>query len=185
MRATAVLLLAGSVSLSGCEYARLLRPSVIRQMNPRTAAMVNYLPRVDRPNEAIVGRLFAHGGLSHARLGSDGVMRVRVRVRKDQMLWEPAIVVMRRPGTLEMEIANEDKGAHVAYLPDGASDQVLVLPARTAGLVRINLDAPGMYTFANAISNTSGRGMLGIILVEGDVPAEAQLDRPLQTRHPR
>jgi PQQ system protein len=171
-----------ALMLAGCEYVRLLRPSVLKQINPRTARLVNYLPRVDHVNEAIVGRLFAQGGLSRAEVGADGVMRDRIRVRKHAMIWEPAIIVLPRPGTVEIEVANEDAGAHIAYFPHDADDQVLVLPARTAGRVRLTLDAPGMYTFADAVSNNSGQGMLGIILVEGDVPASARLERPPQPR---
>ncbi|HEX8695693.1 MAG TPA: MSMEG_3727 family PQQ-associated protein [Longimicrobium sp.] len=185
MRSTRVpLAIACSLALlcTGCEYLRLLRPSVVRQINPRTARLVNYLPKVDHPNEALLGRLFAHGGLSRAEVGADGVMRSRLRVRMHAMLWEPAVIVLPRPGTLEVEVANEDEGAHIAYFPDDAADQVLVLPAGKAGRVRVNLDAPGMYTFADPISNNSGQGMLGIIIVEGDVPPEARIARPPQRR---
>ena len=67
-----------ALTLTGCDYVRLLRPSVLKQLNPRVVRMVNYLPKVDDPNEAIVARLFAHGGLSRASLGSDGVFRDRI-----------------------------------------------------------------------------------------------------------
>jgi PQQ system protein len=143
---------------------------------------VNYLPRVDRPNEVMVGRLFAQGGLSHVRPGTDGVMRDRVRVRHRSLVWEPSVLVMPHPGTLEVEVANEDEVVHIGYFPDGAADRVLVLPARTAGRVRVTLDAPGIYTFADGVADNSGRGMLGIIIVEGESPAEARLDRPRQPR---
>lgn len=188
MRSTRVpLALACSLALllTGCEYLGLLRPGVLRQINPRTARLVGYLPRVDHPNEAVLGRLFAQGGLSRAEMGADGVMRDRVRVRLHAMLWEPAVVVLPRPGTVEIEVANEDEGVHIAYFPDDAADQVLVLPPGTAGRVRVTLDAPGMYTFADPTSNNAGQGMLGIILVEGDVPPEARIARPPQPRPDR
>lgn len=57
---------------SSCE---LLRPSVISQLNPDVVRLVNELPAVDHPNEAVVARLFAHGGLNHAKRGRDGVYR--------------------------------------------------------------------------------------------------------------
>jgi PQQ system protein len=170
------------LALSSCEYVRLLRPAVIRQVNPRTAELINYLPEVDHPNKALVGRLFAHGGLSRAVAGRDGVMRDRIRVRHHGLVWEPAIIVMSAPGTLELEVANEDEGAHIAYFPDQGADQVLVLPARTAGRVRVHLDAVGMYTFADVVSNEAGRGLLGIIVVEGEVPEHARIDRRAQRR---
>ena len=61
-----------TVSMSGCDYVRLLRPSVLKQLNPDVVKLLNELPTVDDPNDAIVARLFAHGGLSHAERGSDG-----------------------------------------------------------------------------------------------------------------
>jgi PQQ system protein len=176
------LLVLSAIPLAGCEYVRLLRPQVIQQINPRTARLVNYLPEVDHPNQATIGRLFAHGGLSRAKAGADGVMRARLRVRHHAVVWEPAVIVLSRPGTAELEVANEDEGAHVAYFPHQGADQVLVLPPRSAGRVRIHLDSPGMYTFADVVSNDAGEGMLGIILVEGEVPAEAHLARPAQRR---
>src|SRR5918997_3046720 len=86
----------GTIGLSGCEYVRLLRPKVLKQLNPRVVRLVNELPEVDKPNEAIVARLFAHGGLSHAKLGRDGVFRDRIYVPKNQYIWYPAIIVMDR-----------------------------------------------------------------------------------------
>jgi len=178
----AVLLGALTTALGGCEYVRLLRPRALKQLNPRVVRMVNYLPEVDDPNEAIVARLFAHGGLSHADLGRDGVFRARVRVPKDEYIWYPAIVVMRRAGELELEFQNEDQAFHIAFLPSVGERQVLELPSGTAGRARIKLDQPGLYWFGCPVSNHAGRGMLGLLIVEGEVPAEAKLDRPAGPR---
>src|SRR4051794_19392239 len=103
-----VLLLA-MLNLTGCDYVRLLRPSVLKQLNPRVVRLVDELPEVDEPNKAIVGRLFAHGGLSHAERGGDGVMRDRIRVPEGQLMWYPAIVVMEQGGDLELAFQNEDE----------------------------------------------------------------------------
>ena len=48
--------------------------------------------------------------------------------------------------------------------------------------LRIRLDQPGMYWFGCPVANHAGRGMLGLILVSGEVPPEARLDRPRQPR---
>src|SRR5574338_550269 len=80
--------------ISGCEYVRLLRPSVLKQLTPDVARMVNELPNVDRQNKEIIGRLFVHGGLSHAQEGEDGVMRDEIRIPEGQLVWNPAIIVM-------------------------------------------------------------------------------------------
>ena len=45
-----------------CGYVRLLRPNVLKQLNPRVVRLVNELPATDQVNEALIGRLFAHGG---------------------------------------------------------------------------------------------------------------------------
>ena len=172
------LLAAVVLTLSACEYVKLLHPGTLKQLNPRVVRMVNYLRKVDDPNEKIIARLFAHGGLSHATEGRDSVFRARIRVPKDEYIWYPAIVTMKRAGELELEIQNEDRAFHIAFLPSVGERQVLQLPAGTAGRVRIRLDQPGLYWFGCPVSNHAGRGMLGLILVEGEVPNEAKLDRP-------
>jgi PQQ system protein len=164
--------------LTGCEYLKLLRPTVIEQLDPDVVRLVNYLPEVDDPNEAMLGRLFAHGGLSHADLGEDGVMRDRIRIPEDEFIWKPAVIVMERPGVLELEFQNEDRHLHAAYLPHQADRQNMMLPEHTAGRAAMRLDHPGVYWFGCPIGNHAGRGMLGVIIVEGEVPAEARLDRP-------
>lgn len=180
-----VVALAVATLLAACNYARLLRPRALKQLNPRVVEMVNYLPDVDDPNERIIARLFAHGGLSHAELGDDGIFRDRVRVPRDEFIWYPAIVVMKQAGELELEFSNEDVSFHIAFLPNHGEREVLQLPSQTAGRARIKLDQPGLYWFGCPVANHAGRGMLGLIIVEGEVPNEAKLDRPGQRRPPK
>lgn len=181
------LLLLAAASLAACEYARLLRPSVLKQLNPRVVRLVNYLPEIDEPNEAMVGRLLAHGGLGHARPGSDGVMRATVRAPKQEFIWEPAVIVMPRGGELELDFSNEDVELHAAFLPHQGEGgrRMMYLPIHERGRARLRLDGPGYYFFGCPISNHAGRGMLGLIIVEGDVPPEAKLDRPRQPQPSR
>ena len=176
------LALAGVLCLSGCDYVRLLRPSVLKQLNPPVARLVNYLPNVDEPNKAMLARLFATGGLSEARVGADGVMRSAMRIRLDELVYEPAIVVMPHAGEMELAVRNEDEAVHVLYLPSNGQRQVLVLPQHKGGTARIRLDEPGLYTIACVVSNHAGRGELGVIIVEGEAPTSARLDRPAQRR---
>ena len=184
MKRPVVIALAVGVALSvtACEYARLARPSVLKQLNPRVVRLVNELPEVDRPNEAIVARLFAHGGLSHAKLGPDGVFRDRVHVPKDQYIWYPAIITMARGGELELEFSNDDVVTHAVFMPHVGERQTMVLPVQKAGRLRVRLEEPGLYWFGCPISNHAGRGMLGLVMVKGEVPAAAKLDRPPQDR---
>lgn len=182
LRSAPLVVLALSLALAGCEYLRLLRPTVIEQLDPDVARLVNYLPDVDDPNEAILARLFAHGGLSHAESGGDGIMRDVIRIPEDEFIWKPAVIVMERPGELELEFQNEDRHQHAAYLPHVADRQHLNLPQHSAGRARMRLDHPGLYWFGCPVGNHAGRGMLGVIVVEGEVPPEARLDRPKQPR---
>lgn len=105
----------------GCEYVRLLRPLALKQLNPRVVRLVNELPEVDRPNEAIIGRLFAHGGLSHAQEASDGVFRDWIYVPRDQYIWYPTVIVMEHGG--ELEFSNDDRFTHAAFVPSDGDRQ--------------------------------------------------------------
>ncbi len=172
------------VAATGCDYARLLRPKVLKQLNPRVVRLVNELPAVDDPNEDIVARLFPHGGLSHAKLGGDGVFRDKIRVPPNQYIWEPSIIVMEHAGELELEFQNNDQSYHIAFLPNIGGRDVVELPRERGGRARIRLDQPGLYWFGCPVANHAGRGMLGLVIVEGEVPPQAKLDRP-RHRRPR
>ncbi len=165
------------------DYVRLLRPSVLKQLDPELVGLVNELPAVDKQNEEIIGRLFAHGGLAHAEEGADGVMRIDLRVPPGELIWKPAIVVMPHPGELEVELFNDDPWVHhAAIMPSNGDKQFLMLPIRSRGKARVSLDGPGYYWFGCPVGNHVGRGMLGLILVRGDTPPEGRLDRPKQPR---
>jgi len=169
-----------AIGLSGCEYPKLLRPSVLKQLNPDVTRLVDELPEVDHPNEAILARLYATGGLRHASLGADGVMRQDISIPVDEFIWKPAIIVMPQGGELELDITNQDGNHHMALMPSDGERQVLDLPPHTRGRIRLRLDAPGYYWFGCPVGDHVGRGMLGFIFVKGEVPADARLDRPPQ-----
>src|SRR5205085_1072552 len=94
--------------LGSCEYVRLLRPSVLKQLNPPMVRLVNELPRVDHVDKGLIGGLYARGGLGHATPGADGVMHIDVRIPSGEYIWRPAIIVMPRGGELEIDFYNED-----------------------------------------------------------------------------
>jgi PQQ system protein len=174
--------LGSSAVLTACGPLRLLRPRVLEQLTPPVVDLVDYLPNVDRPNRAVLARLFATGGLTRARLGDDGVMRDSIRIRLDQLIYEPSIVVMPRGGELELSVTNEDETVHLLFMPSNGERQILILPQHKGGTIRVRLDQPGLYTFACPVSNHAGRGELGVILVEGETPPDARIDRPPQRR---
>lgn len=168
--------------LAGCEHAKLLRPNALKQLDTDVAALVNELPEVDHPNKAIVARLFAHGGLTRATLGADGVMHGEIGVPPGEMIWKPAIIVMPRGGTLALEISNDDDAHHMAFMPSDGERQLLDLPPKSRGRVLVQLSQPGLYWFGCPVANHAGRGMLGLVMVKGEVPESARLDRPRQPR---
>jgi PQQ system protein len=173
------------LALLGCEYAGLLRPSVLSELDPPTVRLLNELPEVDQPNEATIARLFATGGLAHAEPGPDGILRAAISVPEGQMIWKPAIVVMPYGGELELVFSNRDDALHMAFLPSNGGREVVELPPGQAGRARIRLDGPGLYWFGCPVANHVGRGMLGFVLVEGDAPPAARLDRPPQKQPTR
>ena len=165
------------------DYVRMLNPRVLKQLDTDMVRLVNELPNLDHQNEMIVGRLFAHGGLGKADEGKDGVWRIKVKVVKGEFLWNPSIIVMKQGGVLELEFSNPDTIAHhAAFLPSNGNRVIVNLPLLQQGRARIQLDGPGLYWFGCPISNHAGRGMLGLILVGGELPDEAKLDRPPQKR---
>lgn len=169
--------------VSGCQYARLLRPKVLKQLNPDVVRLVNELPEVDRPNKEIIARLFPHGGLAHAERRADGVYSAKISVPDGQFIWKPSIIRMPTGGDLEITFTNEDKISHHAvYLPSNGNPVTATFaPGETAN-ARIRLDSPGLYWFGCPVGNHAGRGMLGLVMVGGEVPPEAKLDRPAQAR---
>jgi PQQ system protein len=162
---------------------RLLRPEVLRQLNGDTVRLLNELPAVDAQNKAIVGRLFAHGGLGHAKKTKEGGHEFEVWIPSGEFIWRPAIIVMGFGGELALTVRNEDEFSHhQILLPNNGGRVFMHIPPGERGLARIRLDAPGLYWFGCPVGNHAGRGMLGVILVKGEVPAEARLDRPKQKR---
>ncbi len=146
------------------------------------AALVNELPEVDHPNKATIARLFAHGGLARASVGPDGVMHSEIGVPPGEMIWKPSIIVMPRGGTLQLEISSDDDAHHMAFVPSNGERQLLDLPPKTRGQVVMQLAQPGLYWFGCPVGDHAGRGMLGLVLVKGEVPDSARLDRPRQPR---
>ena len=138
---------------------------------------------LDKTNNATIGRLITHGGgLGHAEEGPDGRMRAQVRIPPDELIWDPSILVMPHGGDIDLEIVNDDENTHCALFPSNGDNQFLWLPNNSRGTATLNLDGPGYYWFSSPIGNDEGRGLIGAIVVMGDVPQEARLDRPAQPR---
>jgi PQQ system protein len=144
---------------------------------------VGEAPGFERPNEAMLGRLPVHQGrLGYAEEGPDGRMRAQVRIPPDELVWDPSILVMPHGGDLELELVNDDQNTHCALLPSNGDQKFLWLPINSRGTASLELDEPGCYWFSSIIGNDEGQGLIAAIVVLGETPPEARLDRPPQPR---
>lgn len=147
-----------------------------------TNSVEHELPGLNKQNRAIVGRLITHGGLGYAEPGPDGKLHAQVRIPPNELIWDPSVLVMPRSGDLELELFNEDSNNHCAILPSNGDLQWVWFPVYSKTTAKLNLDGPGCHWYGSAIGNNEGRGLTGAIVVLGDVPEHARLDRPAQTR---
>jgi PQQ system protein len=137
---------------------------------------------LDKQNKATLGRVLGTGGIGRAEEGPDGRMRGQVRIPPDELVWDPSILVMPHGGEIDIEITNDDSNTHCAHLPSNGDNKWMWLPVYSRGTVTLDLDGPGYYWFSSNIGNDEGRGLTGAIVVLGDTPPEARLDRPDQPR---
>lgn len=137
---------------------------------------------LDKQNQATLGRLLTTGNIGYAEEGPDGRMRASIRVVPDQLVWDPSILVLPHGGDLDIEFLNDDQNTHCALVPSNGDSQWIWLPNYSRGTVHVNLDGPGYYWFSSNVGNDEGRGLTGAIVVLGEVPPEARLDRPPQPR---
>ena len=135
-----------------------------------------------KQNGAALGRLLANGNLGKAEEGPDGRMHARIRIPLDELVWDPSVLVLPHGGDLELELINDDMNTHCALLPSNGDSQFLWLVIHSRGTASLNLDGPGYYWFGSPTGNDEGRGLIGAIVVMGDAPPEARLDRPAQPR---
>lgn len=140
------------------------------------------LPQLGKQNGATLGRLLASGNVGHAEEGPDGRMRARVRIPLDELAWDPSVLILPHGGELELELINDDMNTHCALLPSNGDSQFIWLVNHSRGTATLQLDGPGYYWYSSPTGNDEGRGLTGAIVVMGDVPPEARLDRPQQPR---
>ena len=140
------------------------------------------VPGLFKQNGATIGRLLANGNLGHAEEGPEGHMHARVRIPPDELVWDPGVLVVPHGGDLELEIINDDDNTHCALLPSNGDSQFIWLVNHSRGTASLNLDGPGYYWYGSPTGNDEGRGLTGAIVVMGEAPPEARLDRPAQPR---
>jgi PQQ system protein len=137
---------------------------------------------LDGQNKAALGRVLGTGNIERATERADGRMEATVRIRPDEICWDPAILVMPHGGDIELELINDDLNTHCALLPSNGDRKFIWLVNHSKGRATLNLDGPGYDWYSSPTGNDEGRGLTGAIVVLGDVPPEARLDRPDQPR---
>ena len=133
-------------------------------------------------NHAALGRLLNTGNIAQANERPDGRMEATIRIQEDEICWDPSILVLPHGGDLDLELINDDKNTHCALLPSNGDRKFIWLVNHSKGRASLNLDGPGYYWFSSPSGNDEGRGLTGAIVVLGEVPPEARLDRPTQPR---
>jgi PQQ system protein len=147
-----------------------------------TTGVEQELAGLAKQNGAALGRLLANGNIGRAEEGPDGRMRARIRIQPDELVWDPAVLVMPHGGDIELELINDDMNTHCALLPSNGDHQFIWLVNHSRGTATLNLDGPGYYWYGSPTGNDEGRGLTGAIVVMGEAPPEARLDRPPQPR---
>ena len=137
---------------------------------------------LDAQNHATIGRLLGTGSIERATERADGTMEATIRIKEDSVAWEPAVLVLPHGGNLELTVINDDKNTHAALFPSNGDKKFLWLLNHSKGRAKLNLDGPGYYWYSSPGGNDEGRGLTAAIVVLGEVPPEARLDRPDQPR---
>lgn len=133
-------------------------------------------------NKVTLGRMLGTGNIGYADEGPDGRMSATVRIREDELCWDPGFLVLPHGGALELTVINDDKNTHCAVLPSNGDNMIIWLVNHSKGTAHLNLQGPGYYWYGSTTGNDEGRGLTGTIVVSGEVPQEARLDRPAQPR---
>ncbi|MEV4644484.1 MSMEG_3727 family PQQ-associated protein [Saccharopolyspora sp. NPDC049357] len=137
---------------------------------------------LDVQNGATIGRVLGTGNIEQATERADGTMEATVRIEPDEIAWDPSILILPHGGDLELTLINDDFNTHCALLPSNGDRKFIWLVNHSKGKAKLNLDGPGYYWFSSPTGNDEGRGLTGAIVVLGEVPPEARLDRPDQPR---
>jgi PQQ system protein len=138
--------------------------------------------RLDHQNGVTLGRILGRGTVGQAEDGPGGKMTATVRIPEDELVYEPGVLVLPHGGELELTLINDDKNTHCAVLPSNGDSQFIWLVNHSKGTATLHLDGPGYYWYGSRTGNDEGRGLTGAIVVGGEAPEEARLDRPPQPR---
>lgn len=149
-------------------------------MSGTAEARTEDVPNLDRQNGATLGRILGRGRVGRAEDGPDGKMTATIRILEDELVYDPGVLVLPHAGEVELTLINDDKNTHCAVLPSNGNPQFIWLVNHSKGTATLHLDGPGYYWYGSRTGNDEGRGLTGAIVVQGDAPPEAKLDRPPQ-----
>jgi PQQ system protein len=144
------------------------------------ADVAEQVPGLDKQNGATLGRILGRGRVGRAEEGSGGKMHAEIRIPEDELVYDPGVLVLPHAGEVELTLINDDKNTHCAVLPCNGDYKFIWLVNHSKGKANLVLDGPGYYWYGSRTGNDEGRGLTGAIVVEGDAPPEARLDRPPQ-----
>ncbi|MBO0748647.1 MAG: hypothetical protein J2O47_09850, partial [Acidimicrobiaceae bacterium] len=65
------------------------------------SGLVNELG-LDKQNGAVLGRLLANGNIGKAEEGPDGRMRATIRIKPDELVFDPSVLVIPHGGDLDL-----------------------------------------------------------------------------------
>ncbi|MHA6783421.1 MSMEG_3727 family PQQ-associated protein [Pseudonocardia saturnea] len=133
-------------------------------------------------NRTALGRVLGTANVGHAEEGPDGKMTATIRIPEDELCFDPGTLILPHGGDLELTFYNDDKNTHCAVLPNNGDPKIIWLVNHAKGTASLNLDGPGTYYYGSTTGNDEGRGLTGAIVVGGEVPDHAKLDRPPQPR---
>ena len=141
---------------------------------PQTAAPVAQLADPDRGWDAIV-----IGEYERAFYGNQYASMAPLFEHYGVGLWMPEV-----GGRVDWHAGDHEQtmNTHCALLPSNGDSQFIWLVNHSRGTASLNLDGPGYYWYGSPTGNDEGRGLIGAIVVMGDAPPEARLDRPPQPR---
>lgn len=137
---------------------------------------------LSRQEERAIRQVAGRGRVGIAKEGADGRMHARIRILPDRFRFDPAVLVLPHGGDLDLEVLNDDNNTHGVVFPSNGDYKFLWLVNFSRGSARLNLDGPGQYWYGSRTGNDEGSGLNGAIVVLGEVPDEAKLDRPPQRR---
>ena len=109
-------------------------------------------------------------------------MHATVRIPEDELVYEPGVLVLPHGGDARAR-AHQRRQEHPLRGPaEQRRHPVHLAGEPLEGHGHLELDGPGYYWYGSTTGNDEGRGLTGAIVVSGDAPPEARLDRPPQPR---